>query len=210
MVLYDNLVYYVYVLYLRQTYGSGEETFDSTEDDLLRARYEEAKRNGLATDSLLETSSDNWSPQNRSSNHTPHKQTISHQSLNDKHLKISQEVEEFDSSELFTDSGPLPVVLSRKSSLRDRVNIASSDTKVTPVLEHSLPDVGSPPVVVIPAETSLGQTYTLPDRGAASPNPSAEEDLHSEDMEWKTAAASDSKLILLIKLSRWVTRILLI
>lgn len=35
--------------------------YSSSEDADLRARFEEARRNGLQTDSLLETSSDNWS-----------------------------------------------------------------------------------------------------------------------------------------------------
>jgi len=51
-----------------------DSIFNSTEDEQLRARYEEAKRKGLVTDSLLETSSDDWSAQNRSNNraNSPH------------------------------------------------------------------------------------------------------------------------------------------
>ena len=132
----------IYIFEYFQAYSCDEESsFDSTEDPELKAKYEEAKKKGLVTDSLLETSSDDWSSQNKSSNQTSTKASTVNKSTNhvttisqpakNRNLHITKDQEEYDSSELFTDS-----VRVHKNNLNDLPGI--SELKTSDIIDYNI------------------------------------------------------------------------
>lgn len=132
-----------------QAYSDEDSSFDSTEDPELKAKYEEARKKGLVTDSLLETSSDDWSSQNKSSNQTSTKPSTVNRSTNhvtttsipakNKNLNITKEQEEFDSSELFTDS-----VRVHKNNLNDLPGI--TELKLTSdIIDYNIQQLNDTP-----------------------------------------------------------------